>query len=170
LPWQDVRWGQARSAALGLISNSLGVVVGSSLLVVPEPTMGTKIVGVIVLGKSVAGWGLSWYNFTQAFTQPTNRFDAPSSATRAVAAMTAPGNKDALLAADAADLTIDLLAGRGSVYAYGKPTIKGAKGVKKSFDPVKRTFTNPGPIKSFQSLQTSERIINDAKITKKRYN
>ncbi|MDY6827723.1 MAG: hypothetical protein SVV67_11305, partial [Bacillota bacterium] len=116
----------------------------------------------VVLGKSVVGWGLSWYNLTQALKKDTVAFDAPSSATRAIAALAAPGNEDAMLFADAADLSIDLLAGNARVYAYGTPTIEGVKGVTRAYDAVETVFTQPGVVKRFQEFQTLQTVWDDA--------
>jgi len=64
-PYGLIRWGQFGNSVLGLIGNGLGVAVGGALLGAPEPTMATKVVGGVVLGKSLAGWGLNWYNLVQ---------------------------------------------------------------------------------------------------------
>ena len=116
------------------------------------------------MGKSVVGWGLSWYNLTQAFKEDCENYDAPSSAMRAIATLAAPGNTNALLAADALDLGIDLMAGRARVYSYGTPTLQGTKGVTRPYDPVTLTFTHPGPVKTFQATQATQIIWQDAMI------
>lgn len=152
------------NSGLGLLGNGLGVVVGSGLLAAPEPTLITKGVGGLVLGKSLAGWGLNWYNLTQAFRDDCETYDAPASAMRAVATIAAPGNTDVLLAADALDLGIDLMAGRASVYAYGAPTLQGVKGVTRPYDPIALTFTHPGTVKSFQATQTIQTVWQDVSI------
>ena len=156
-----VRWRDVLNSSLGLLSNSLGLVVGSALLAAPEPTLVTKAVGGVVLGKSVVGWGLNWYNLTQAFTNDCEAYDVPSSALRAMGALAAPGNTDVLLAADALDLGIDLMSGRARVYSYGTPTLQGTKGVTRPYHSVSLTFTHPGPVKTFQAAESAVTVKND---------
>jgi len=111
-PFGLVRWRDAGAAALGLIGNGAGMVVGGALVGAPEPTMATKVVGGVVLAKSITGWGLNWYNLTRALTDDDASLDGPSSAGRAVAGMMCPGNESAQRIADAAELTLDLISGR----------------------------------------------------------
>jgi RHS repeat-associated protein len=117
-----VRWGDVANASLGLVGNAAGVVVGGLLLGAPEPTMATKALGGVVMGKSVAGWGLNWYNLTRAIIDDNPTYDAPGSAGRTVAGLMCPNNPDAQRAADAIELSVDLMAGRvpiGSVPQAG---------------------------------------------------
>ncbi len=137
----------------------MGVIVGGALLGAPEPTMLTKAVGGVVLGKSTIGWGLSWYNLTQALTNDCDDYDAPSSATRAAATLIAPGNQDALLFADAVDLGIDLMSGRPKIKTnYLDPTII------RDFDVIGKTFFNPGLITTFQATQAAQIVDQDITI------
>jgi RHS repeat-associated protein len=147
-------WKLMASSSLGIVGNGLGVFVGSALISAPEPTMATKIVGGVVLGKSVAGWGLNWYNFTQSFRKDCSNYEAPSSAARAIASLTSPGNMDAQRAADILDLSIDLLSGRGAIKAYGKPSFPGiGKSVTKGYDPASKIFKNPKIVPLFLGTQ-----------------
>ena len=116
---KNVRWDKFADSATGLIGNGLGIAVGTVLLGTPEATGVTKVVGGVVLTKSLTGWGLSWYNLTRSLSS-SGHYDAPSSATRALAVVIAPENRNAKLLADAADLSIDLAAGRGWYYPYKK--------------------------------------------------
>ena len=158
-PYGLIRWGNAGIAAIGFVGNGLGVLVGDSLLAIPEPTMATKVVGGLVLGKSVAGWGLSSYNFTQAFMHDSPSYDAPSSAARAIVSAVAPGNEDALLCADAADLTIDLLSGRGTIKSNAfDPSIT------RSFNTVNKYYNIPELINAFMLSQTGQVMWQDYSI------
>ncbi len=103
-----IRWSDAASATLGLLGNGAGVIVGGALVGAPEPA--TTVVGGVVLTKSVAGWGLNWYNLTRAFSDDPH-YDAPSTLPRAIAG-TFSCKPEAQRLADVADLGIDLLAGR----------------------------------------------------------
>jgi hypothetical protein len=161
-PYGLVRWKDAGKAILGLIGNGLGMIVGGSLVVAPDVTMLTKFAGCVILGKSTVGWGLNWYNLTQAFTQDCKNYDAPSSATRLVASVIAPGNSDALLAADAFDLSLDLVTGRMIFrYPYGVPTIEGVNGITRAFDPIDKMFYYSKQIKAFQSFETGKTVYDD---------
>ncbi len=154
--------GCLENTLLGLIGNGLGMVVGGGLIIAPDVTMLTKVAGGAVTAKSSVGWGLNWYNLTQAFTQDCENYDAPSSAARAVAKVTAPGNNDALLAADAIDLSIDLATGRMIFrYPYGTPTIEGVNGIKRAFDPISKTFTHFKQIKAFQAFEVGRTAYGD---------
>jgi len=154
-----IRWRQFGSSVLGIIGNGVGAAVGGALLAAPEPTMGTKIIGGAVLGKSVAGWGLNWHNLVQSLTQPCDNYDAPSSAARAAASLVAPGNKDAQRLADAADLTLDFLSGRGRIYPYRGPHRLSKFTAPHS--PSKYMVDPPWLIPSFISLQTAEVVVNN---------
>jgi len=149
-----VRWSQFGSSLLGIAGNGLGVVVGSGLLAAPEPTMATKVIGGLVLSKSVAGWGLNWYNLIQSLKEDCTQFDAPSSATRAIASIVAPGSSDAQRAADAVDLGLDFMSGRGAIRAYGKPSFPGVgNSVTRRIDPANNIFRNPAIMPAFQGSQ-----------------
>jgi hypothetical protein len=160
---RHVRWAQAGSSLLGIIGNGLGVVVGSVLVVTPEVTMVTKVIGGLVLAKSVVGWGLNWYNLTQALKEESPAWDAPSSAFRGVAVLATPGSTDAILLADALDLGIDLASGRGYRYAYGAPKLLGSKGFVRRFDPVEKFFAVPYPVfvNAFQGAQVVQVTYED---------
>jgi RHS repeat-associated protein len=159
-----VRWGKFWESSLGIAGNGLGLVVGAGLVGTPEFTGATKVVGGIVFAKSLTGLTLNWYNFLQSISQDCPDFDAPSSATRLAASTLAPGNEDALLAADAADLTIDLLSGRGAI----RPNALNMS-IKRSVDPINKTFTNPSLIKTFQGTQSAQIAIQDATMIEERY-
>ena len=153
-PMGLVRWNQFGSSLLGIAGNGLGVVVGSGLLATPEPTMGTKIIGGLILGKSVTGWGLNWYNLTQSLKEECTKYDAPSSATRAIASIVAPGSADAQRAADAVDLGLDFMSGRGAIRAYGRPSFPGVgNSVTRRIDPASNIFRNPTIMPVFQGTQ-----------------
>ncbi len=157
----DPRWEQVGKFVLNLAGNGLGVITGSAMLGLPEPTMATKIVGGVVLGKSLAGWGLNWHNLTTAFTQDTSEYDAPSTAMRAAATVIAPGNDKALLAADSVDLGFDFLTGRPRIHSnFLVPSIT------KSVDLVDRYFMNPGAVKALQYLQQGSIIEEDSVVSR----
>jgi len=121
-PTGFVRWKYAGNAFLGILGNGAGMIVCGALLAAPEPTMATKIIGGAVLTKSTAGFGLSFYNFTSAFTQESNQYDAPSSLARVGATIINSCNSDLLKYADILDLTLDFASGRviiGSVPVAG---------------------------------------------------
>ncbi|HDZ39139.1 MAG TPA: RHS repeat-associated core domain-containing protein [Marinobacter sp.] len=103
-----VRWSDVASSTLGLLGNGAGAIVGGALVGAPEPS--TTVVGGVVLTKSVAGWGLNWYNLTRALTDDS-QYDIPSTLPRVIA-RTVSCNPDATRIADAVDLGVDLLAGR----------------------------------------------------------
>jgi RHS repeat-associated protein len=116
-PYGLVRWGDLGSATLGLVGNGAGVLVGGALLAAPEPTV-TKVVGGVVMVKSLTGWGLNSYNFGRAWSDDDS-YDAPSSAGRAIATAIDPCDKGLQRYADAAELGIDLLSGRLPVGTIG---------------------------------------------------
>ena len=111
-----VRWGDLGSATLGLVGNGLGFVTGLGLMVIPEPTMLTKVASVVVIGKSCYGLAANGQNFTAALLD----MPAPSKGSLAndVAQLVAPGNQNAQKVATIIDLASDLGIGRiGAVAA-----------------------------------------------------
>ncbi|MCK5228806.1 MAG: RHS domain-containing protein, partial [Desulfobulbaceae bacterium] len=157
-----IRWEKAGGSTLGLIGSGLGMFVGGTLVAAPDLTMLSKVAGGVVLAKSTAGWGLNWYNLTQAFKEDCDTYDAPPTAARGIASVMAPGNKDALLAADAIDLSIDLAIGRGMLrYPYGKPNLKGVKGLIRPYNPINITFTISKEIKGFQVFEVGKTVYGD---------
>jgi uncharacterized protein RhaS with RHS repeats len=154
-PFGLVRWGQLGSSVLGLVGNGLGIFVGSILLGTPEPTLATKAIGAVVVGKSTVGWGLNWYNLTQSFNDSCEKYDAPASAARAVATVVSPGNQDAQAIADVVDLSIDFASGRGAAYAYKTTFGIATKGPKFRFDPSSKILTNPSIVPAFQTTQVT---------------
>jgi len=149
-PYGYVGWGDVGWATAGIIGNSLGVVVGFALILAPEPTLLTKVVGYTLIVKSVYGLGASWYNLTTAITQESDKYDAPETLPRAVAAGIAPKNKkeEAYMVADVVDLSIDLCAGRGKIM-----TNQYDKAIRKPISPVNDMFWRPSLIYSFQASQ-----------------
>lgn len=123
-PMGLVRWGDAVSSGLGMLSSGAGVFVGGTMtlgggamLAVPEPTLLTKVGGVSAItfgtglvGKSSADFTLNAQNFYSALVDKPP--SVPSSALGLAADIAFPGNQDAQLLAVAGNLTIDLASGR----------------------------------------------------------
>ncbi|TVP81333.1 MAG: RHS repeat protein [Puniceicoccaceae bacterium] len=121
-PFGLVRWKDLGRAALGMVVNGIGVVVGVGVAAIPEPSMVTVAAGGTLALKSGYGFGANWQNFTMALVDA----DPVSTGTLAndVAQVIAPGNQNAQTAATILDLGTDLASGqiiaRGAASMVGK--------------------------------------------------
>ena len=121
-PSGHVRWLAAGRAALGMVANGIGAVIGVGVAAIPEPSMVTVAAGGALALKSGYGFGANWQNFTMALA------DADPVSTGAlandVAQIVAPGNQNAQTAATILDLGTDLATGqiiaRGAASMVGK--------------------------------------------------
>jgi hypothetical protein len=98
-------------ASVGLISNSLGVIVGFGVGAIPEPTLLTKAAAVVVIGKSSSGVVLNARNFYSALIGCDD--EVASSLPNLIAETFYPGNESARRISDVVDLSIDLALGFG---------------------------------------------------------
>jgi RHS repeat-associated protein len=121
-PMGLVRWGDAFSSGLGMLSSGAGVVVGSAgilgggaLAAMPEPAttvagIGTIALSSTVLANSSGNFILNTQNFWSAINDEVPTL--PSSLAEGMAGIIAPGDPSAQLMAQGFNLTIDLASGR----------------------------------------------------------
>ena len=123
-PMGLVKWNDAFSSGLGMITSGAGVFVGGAtavgggvMLGVPEPTLITKAAGVgaisfgtTTVAKSSFDFGLNFRNFVSAVRDQEP--GVPSSGFELGAQVLFPGNQDAQLAAVSGNLMFDLASGR----------------------------------------------------------
>ncbi|MHA7918843.1 RHS repeat-associated core domain-containing protein [Alloalcanivorax xenomutans] len=123
-PMGLVKWNDAFSSGLGMITSGAGVFVGGAtavgggvMLGLPEPTLITKAAGVgaisfgtTTVAKSSFDFGLNFRNFVSAVRD--QEAGVPSSGFELGAQVLFPGSQDAQLAAVSGNLMFDLASGR----------------------------------------------------------
>ena len=108
-PYGYVRWRDLGKSAWGMSINALGIAAGAGVAAIPEPTLSTKIIGVIVLGKSVYGFVANLQNAIDAIVdKKKDKQIVPSSLPNAIAELAAPGNTIAQKISDAVDIATDI--------------------------------------------------------------
>lgn len=145
---ERVDWGGVKNAAQDIGINVLGAGYGGLLMLNPSAPGFSQVAGGYVVFKSAYGGTSGLVNLWSAL----NGKESDSSyntlhrtVASSVAREFAPSRmEEAMMIADWSDILGDALSARMSFrFAYGKPTLQGAKGFIQSYDPYANLFTKP---------------------------
>ncbi|GAB2835255.1 hypothetical protein GCM10027276_42130 [Comamonas piscis] len=106
-----IRWADVGSNAVGAVGSGAGVFLGAALFAFPSGV--SQVAGAAVFSKSIYGFGTSMYGLTRAFSDDDS-YDMPSKyqTLPRVVATSISCSPNAERYADAAELALDLVAGR----------------------------------------------------------
>lgn len=106
-----IRWADVGSNAVGAVGSGAGVFLGAALFAFPSGV--SQVAGAAVFSKSIYGFGTSMYGLTRAFSDDAS-YDMPSKyqTLPRVVATSISCSPNAERYADAAELALDLAAGR----------------------------------------------------------
>lgn len=148
-----VRWDQVGSNTVGLLGSGAGVLLGGAL--VSMPTGVTQVLGGVVLAKSLHSFATSSYGLTRSFSDDAS-YDIPSkyqTLPRTVAT-TLSCSPNAERYADAAELAIDLAAGRAPAGFKSNPS--GYLRSPVGYPPMDSShFTSPATFSQMSSASTN---------------